>query len=45
MLCWKLDRFGRSALDVLSNIRDLDAAGVRFIAMPRASTSDRAATP
>lgn len=32
VLCWKLDRFGRSALDVLANIRDLDAAGVRFIA-------------
>jgi hypothetical protein len=29
---WKLDRFGRSALDVLANIQDLDAAGVRFIA-------------
>lgn len=33
VICWKLDRFGRSALDVLANIRDLDAAGVRFIAM------------
>jgi DNA invertase Pin-like site-specific DNA recombinase len=33
VVCWKLDRFGRSALDVLANIRDLDAAGVRFIAM------------
>ncbi len=32
VLCWKLDRFGRSALDVLANIRDLDATGVRFIA-------------
>ncbi len=32
VLCWKLDRFGRSALDVLANIRDLDAAAVRFIA-------------
>src|SRR5689334_17451313 len=33
VLVWKLDRFGRSALDVLANIRDLDAAGVRFIAI------------
>jgi putative DNA-invertase from lambdoid prophage Rac len=33
VVVWKLDRFGRSALDVLSNIRDLDAAGVRFLAM------------
>jgi DNA invertase Pin-like site-specific DNA recombinase len=32
VLVWKLDRLGRSALDVLANIRDLDAAGVRFIA-------------
>ncbi len=32
VLVWKLDRFGRSALDVLANIRDLDAGGVRFIA-------------
>jgi putative DNA-invertase from lambdoid prophage Rac len=32
VMVWKLDRFGRSALDVLANIRDLDAAGVRFIA-------------
>jgi len=31
-MVWKLDRFGRSALDVLANIRDLDAAGVRFTA-------------
>ena len=33
VMVWKLDRFGRSALDVLSNMRDLDAAGVRFIAI------------
>jgi putative DNA-invertase from lambdoid prophage Rac len=29
---WKLDRFGRSALDLLANIRALDTAGVRFVA-------------
>jgi DNA invertase Pin-like site-specific DNA recombinase len=33
VVVWRLDGFGRSALDVLANIRDLDAAGVRFIAM------------
>lgn len=33
MLCWKLDRFGRSALDLLSNIKVLEDAGVRFIAI------------
>jgi putative DNA-invertase from lambdoid prophage Rac len=32
VLVWKLDRFGRSALDVLANIRELDSAGVRFMA-------------
>jgi putative DNA-invertase from lambdoid prophage Rac len=32
VMVWKLDRFGRSALDLLANIRELDAAGVRFIA-------------
>ena len=33
VLCWKLDRFGRSALDLLSNIKTLEDAGVRFIAI------------
>jgi DNA invertase Pin-like site-specific DNA recombinase len=33
VLCWKLDRFGRSSLDVLSNIRQLTDAGARFIAV------------
>jgi len=31
VLVWKLDRFGRSALDVLANIRELENCGVRFI--------------
>lgn len=30
---WKLDRFGRSAFDQLGNIRQLDAAGVRFVSV------------
>lgn len=33
VLVWKLDRFGRSAFDLLGNIRRLDTAGVRFIAV------------
>jgi putative DNA-invertase from lambdoid prophage Rac len=33
VLVWKLDRFGRSALDLLSNIRTLENSGVRFIAV------------
>jgi putative DNA-invertase from lambdoid prophage Rac len=32
VLVWKLDRFGRSALDLITNLRALDTAGVRFIA-------------
>lgn len=32
VMVWKLDRFGRSALDVLANVRDREAARVRFIA-------------
>lgn len=31
VLVWKLDRFGRSALDLLHNIRQLEDANVRFI--------------
>ncbi len=31
VLVWKLDRFGRSALDVLNNINLLQKAGVRFV--------------
>ena len=33
VLCWKLDRFGRSALDLLSNIKILEDCGVRFVAI------------
>lgn len=32
VVVWKLDRWGRSALDVLSNIEELERSGVRFIA-------------
>ncbi len=31
MLVWKLDRFRRSAFDVLANIRELEGLGVRFV--------------
>jgi DNA invertase Pin-like site-specific DNA recombinase len=33
VIVWKLDRWGRSALDLLANIRHLEDCGVRFIAM------------
>ena len=31
VLVWKLDRFGRSLVDCLTNIRALESYGVRFI--------------
>ena len=31
VLVWKLDRFGRSTLDTLTNIKALDSCGVRFL--------------
>ena len=30
VLCWKLDRFGRSLEHIIQNIRTVDAAGIRF---------------
>lgn len=33
VIVWKLDRFGRSALDLLANIKQLSDEGVRFIAV------------
>lgn len=32
VLVWKLDRFGRSSLDVLTNVQQLESAGVTFVA-------------
>lgn len=32
VIVWKLDRFGRSALDLLSQLDELEKLGVRFIA-------------
>ena len=32
VLVWKLDRWGRSSLDLLANLKMLEDAGVRFIA-------------
>jgi DNA invertase Pin-like site-specific DNA recombinase len=31
VLCWKLDRFGRSVLHVMENLRSLASYGVRFM--------------
>lgn len=32
VIVWKLDRFGRSMIDILTRIRELEAMGVRFCA-------------
>jgi DNA invertase Pin-like site-specific DNA recombinase len=40
VLCWKLDRFGRSLLDCLANLRELDSHGVRFISTTQALDTD-----
>ena len=33
VLVWKLDRFGRSALDLLANLRELEASATRFVSI------------
>ena len=41
VLVWKLDRFGRSLVDCLNNIRTLDANGIRLIAVTQGLDTDR----
>jgi DNA invertase Pin-like site-specific DNA recombinase len=36
VLVWKLDRFGRSALDLLTRLRELEACSVRFVCTTQA---------
>lgn len=40
VLVWKMDRFGRSTVDVINNIQELDRAGVRFVAPNQAIDTD-----
>ena len=40
LLVWKLDRFGRSLVDCLNRIRDLESDGVRFIAITQGLDTD-----
>ena len=44
VLVWKLDRFGRSVINLLNNVEELRRAGVRFICVTQglevASDSD-----
>jgi site-specific DNA recombinase len=41
VLVWKLDRFGRSTLDTLNNIKALDSYGVRFLCPSQAIDTDQ----
>ena len=41
LLVWKLDRFGRSLVDCLNNIRDLERNGIRFIAVTQGLETDQ----
>ena len=41
VVCWKLDRFGRSLVDCLNSIRTLESAGVRFIAVTQGLDTDQ----
>ena len=38
---WKLDRFGRSLVDCLNNIRTLEDHGIRFIAVTQGLDTDQ----
>ena len=41
VVVWKMDRFGRSTLDTLENIRTLDHAGVRFLCPEQGIDTDQ----
>src|SRR5215469_1966528 len=41
LLVWKLDRFGRSLVDCLNNIRTLEENGIRFIAATQGIDTDQ----
>jgi DNA invertase Pin-like site-specific DNA recombinase len=40
LLVWKLDRFGRSLVDCLNNIRFLEDHGIRFVAVTQGLDTD-----
>ncbi len=41
VLCWKLDRFGRSLVHVVNSIHALESYGVRFIAITQGLDTDQ----
>jgi putative DNA-invertase from lambdoid prophage Rac len=42
VLVWKLDRFGRSVIDLVGKLRDLESFGVRFVAASQGIDTDSA---
>ena len=40
IVVWKLDRFGRSVIDLVSRLRDLESYGVRFVAASQRIDTD-----
>src|SRR5215831_15278523 len=42
VICWKLDRFGRSLVNCVSAIQELSSLGVRFIAVSQGLDTDQA---
>jgi putative DNA-invertase from lambdoid prophage Rac len=41
LLVWKLDRFGRSLTQLVTNIQTLDSLGIRFIAVTQGLDTDQ----
>jgi putative DNA-invertase from lambdoid prophage Rac len=41
VVVWKIDRFGRSLRDLIGNVMELDAAGVRFVAPSQGIDTDK----
>ena len=42
VVCWKLDRFGRSLVNCVSAIQELSTLGVRFLAVSQGLDTDQA---
>lgn len=41
VICWKLDRFGRSMVHLIENVRELDALGIRFVCPTQGIDTDQ----
>ncbi len=41
VVVWKLDRFGRSMINLIDHLRDLDALGIRFVAPTQGIDTDQ----